>query len=441
MLARIHAALGVLLAGALAASAAPVRVPGSAHPAAVVALGALDGIAALAVADDGSAAVGAFASAKAGRSIVRFARADGGAPAEIPVRGRVRALRFARDGESFFVVAAREPKRGPHETFLVRVETATLDASREIVLPRGAADADGPDGATLLVVSDAELRTFRLPALTSGRLYRIDGRGRAIAAIPGTRRVLIGREDGIALVDLDDPQTRDGLGARARLATGAPVVALAIAPDAAAALARLEDGRVVRFRVEPLGDAVEDGTARAIAWPGERAQAPVPEPERPAPPKPEPVPPPLPEPEPPPVPRPVPPAEPAPVPEPEPSPEPEPPPPPEPSPEPSFGVARPAEPVVASAEAGLRGRVTGGASAEVVAVVVFGPDNMLREAARVRPGPDGAWSATGLAPGAYRIVLDGGGGKVLEVRPAFRTVRLGAGALVDVASMEALRSL
>jgi hypothetical protein len=46
-----------------------------------------------------------------------------------------------------------------------------------------------------------------------------------------------------------------------------------------------------------------------------------------------------------------------------------------------------------------------------------------------------------LAPGAYRIVLDGGGGKVLEARPAFRTVRLDADALIDVASMEALRAL
>jgi len=87
----------------------------------------------------------------------------------------------------------------------------------------------------------------------------------------------------------------------------------------------------------------------------------------------------------------------------------------------------------------IRGRVSGAAATEVVAVVLMGPDNVLREAARVRPRADGAWSVSGLAPGAYRILLDAGGGKALEASPPFRSVRLEAGGQVEVAPIEALR--
>lgn len=75
-----------------------------------------------------------------------------------------------------------------------------------------------------------------------------------------------------------------------------------------------------------------------------------------------------------------------------------------------------------------------------MAVVVLGPNNLLKEAARVPVGPGGAWSASGLAEGAYRIVLDAGGGKAVETRPAFRMVRVAPGAVVEVEAIEAVRS-
>jgi len=59
-----------------------------------------------------------------------------------------------------------------------------------------------------------------------------------------------------------------------------------------------------------------------------------------------------------------------------------------------------------------------------VAVVLLGPDNILREARRVPPAADGSWSTGSLVPGRYRIQLDGGGNRVLVTRPPFLLVVL-----------------
>lgn len=79
----------------------------------------------------------------------------------------------------------------------------------------------------------------------------------------------------------------------------------------------------------------------------------------------------------------------------------------------------------------LRGRLTGPAAAEVKAVVVLGPNNLLREAARVAPSSDGSWSAGPLPRGTYRILVDAGGSRVASSDPAFLTVTVDQELTVD----------
>jgi hypothetical protein len=75
-------------------------------------------------------------------------------------------------------------------------------------------------------------------------------------------------------------------------------------------------------------------------------------------------------------------------------------------------------------------------------VVLLGPNNLLREAARVVPEPDGSWRASGLAPGRYRIQLDGGGGRVLVSEPSFAVVDVGeAGAGIEAPTFHVRRAL
>ena len=65
-------------------------------------------------------------------------------------------------------------------------------------------------------------------------------------------------------------------------------------------------------------------------------------------------------------------------------------------------------------------------------MVLYGPNNILREAARVSASDDGSWTADGLEPGRYRLQLDGGGQRVLVTRPPFL--------LLDVELGQALRA-
>jgi hypothetical protein len=108
----------------------------------------------------------------------------------------------------------------------------------------------------------------------------------------------------------------------------------------------------------------------------------------------------------------------------------------------------PAEPVTGTTTASAdpskgdaEGKLTGPALSEVVAVVLHGPNNIMREAARTRPESDGTWSAFGLEPGRYRVLIDGGGGRVLQTQPAFRTIEVKAGSRVMVEAIEVFGSL
>jgi len=80
---------------------------------------------------------------------------------------------------------------------------------------------------------------------------------------------------------------------------------------------------------------------------------------------------------------------------------------------------------------GLAGRITGRTEL-VKAVVIYGPDSIIRERGRVVPESDGSWRAPLPPPGSYRVVPVGEGARPLRSEPHFQTVRVGDGARTDI---------
>jgi hypothetical protein len=89
----------------------------------------------------------------------------------------------------------------------------------------------------------------------------------------------------------------------------------------------------------------------------------------------------------------------------------------------------------------LTGTVTGDARSHVVAVVLFGPDNVLREAARAAPDSNGRFRFQGIEPGRYRLVPDGGGKKAVVSEPRFLTIEVAPGAVVEAPELRIVRAL
>jgi hypothetical protein len=89
----------------------------------------------------------------------------------------------------------------------------------------------------------------------------------------------------------------------------------------------------------------------------------------------------------------------------------------------------------------LRGAIKEHDPSAVVAVVILGPNNMLHEAARVVPGPDGSWSVSGLAAGKYRVQLDGGGRRVLVTDPPFLLIDVEAEGSTEADDIRLLKAL
>jgi len=353
-----------------------------------------------------------------------------------PAQGQVRDQLFVDD--VLYGILHRPAKRHEGDTSLVSIDLAERKVRREMRLPPSARGIESWDGGRLLLVpSRNEIRTITLPLLRSGPLYRVPGENLSVAVVGGTR-ILIGQDAALLLVDLADPQERDSMPIRERLATPAPVVSLAVTGDGAGGLAGLADGRVVALTLAPLAlDDVGSGlvvsrqaptrpipspppvTPPVVELPPPAPEQPAPEPPAPEPPAPEPPAPEQSTPE-------------LPVPE-QPVPEPPAPEPPGERPEPvAVPHLDPAEEQDEEQEGvQLRGRIDGPGATQVVAVVALGPDNLLREAARVAPDDDGHWVLRGLEPGRYRIQLDGGGTRVLITQPPFRHVKLGdAGTIV-----------
>ncbi len=88
----------------------------------------------------------------------------------------------------------------------------------------------------------------------------------------------------------------------------------------------------------------------------------------------------------------------------------------------------PAEPAESapSGPAVLAGRITGDLSL-VEAVVLYGPDSVLREQARIAPAPDGSFLVPETPAGKYRVVVAGKGGVQLRCSPPMRIVQVGRG--------------
>jgi hypothetical protein len=92
------------------------------------------------------------------------------------------------------------------------------------------------------------------------------------------------------------------------------------------------------------------------------------------------------------------------------------------APEPSAPAAEaPRAPAV------LTGKVMGDV-ARVRAVVLYGPNNILKEFARVRPEADGSWTASLPPAGAYRVLLVGDGSTPLPVKPGYIALKVVDGA-------------
>lgn len=82
-------------------------------------------------------------------------------------------------------------------------------------------------------------------------------------------------------------------------------------------------------------------------------------------------------------------------------------------------------------ETGLAGRITG-RSELVKAILVLGPDSIIREQARITPAADGTWTAPLPPPGAYRVVPVGDGTRPLRSEPHFQTVQVRDGGRGDL---------
>jgi len=455
----------------------PVILPAGDIPESLRSLGPPESFVRFALTNDrsGAAAAGPLGAERKERSTLVVA--TGGEPKlTAQVEGEVRALRFGPDGALYVLLGRVRGKSDPGEAFVRRVDVASAEKPLEIRVPATAADMDlSPEGNALLVACRNEIRVVTIPDMRSPRLFRVEGDNRSIAAVSGTSQVVLGRTDGLVLVDLGDPQPREGLPVRERVPFEAAVTSLAAAPDRPALLARIADGRTLDVLLDPLRTEPR-GTSSAILWPGAKVRAVATRAPQPAaaaaaaaaaaeePPLPWEIRAPAQAPPPAPV-ESVPAAQPSaaaanPEPEaapPQPAPEPDRAPPEEPSPqavappqaEPEMAPAHepveepvsaqtPAEsqapppaapPEAVAAQGGgalVRGRIGGAAAAQVTNVVLFGPDNLLREALRVAPAADGSWTAGPLPAGSYRIVLDAGGRSAVVSDPPYARVTVPA---------------
>ncbi len=409
------------------AEAREIRVASTTRPLVLERIGAQPD--ALAVAFDSSgtrAAVGLVLPGKEPRSIVRLFAVDRPEALDVPVAGVVRALSWPADSAGVFAIVHRPARRGPGETHLVLVDPQELRARALRLLPASASGLDVWTAAGALVIAaEDEIRSFVLDGLRSGPLFRVPGPNLAVASLAASNLVLIGQAADLLLVDLADPPGWEAMPVRERLTLPAAARALAASPDGSEALVALEDGRTLSIALGPLRIDRDLGVDAIVATAGRRAEvAPIP-----VAPLPSPTPAPAPEPTPGLEPTPVPPAAASPPaflsPSPAPSPSPLP------SPPPALVVASevPSEVPVADPprpRPSLGGHVAGPAAASVAWVVVLGPSSLLREAARVPLDATGRWRVEQLAPGRYRVQLDGGSAGTLVSEPAFVVVEVEA---------------
>ncbi len=327
---------------------------------------------------------------KDARSILRVVPGAGQAT-EVELAGEILDLLFTPDGSEILVLKQQPAtKKRAATSVLLRVDAAHLESRRETHLPASSRSLSyWAERHALLIVSQNEVRTLLLPGLRSGRLFRIPGDNRAVEVIGGSR-ALVGQAERLLWIDLDAPQGHDEMPLLAAIPVESPVVDLVRAADGSSGLARLADERVLRVRTAPL--ALEE-IGRGWIWnratrvgstPAEAQHA----------------------------------VEPAPLEEPQEQEQ-------EHEQEKVVVVVEPPAPAPsATAGAQLHGAISGPAAAAVIAVVFYGPSNILNEARRVVPRSDGRFEVSGLEDGRYRVVLDGGGSRVLVTEPAYHVVEL-----------------
>ena len=358
----------------------PVLVSCDEPPPSVAALGAKSGIEAFAVAPEASVSVIAMASSGSGTgSVLRFARA-GGAPTDVKLNGQVLGLSVAPDGTFAYAVVRVTGRKGTvRGVELVRVDLDNARASSGTTLPITARGlAIGSNGSMLLVASRDEIRSFQLPSLASGPLYRALGENVGVAPVPDSSFVLLAQPSRLVLADLAAPQGRDGLVLSHEVKAPAPLRGM---------LASAGDRGPIAISDAGLAWCVQTSAPPPLPLP----PAPV-VPESPAEPSVEDV------------------------------------------PAVEAPAARPVEPGT------VFGVVNGPGLGEVAGIIFLGPDNVLREAARVIPDSDGRFASPTLPPGAYRIVAAGKGGRVLICEPSFITIRVDSYVAVEAPELKVVRA-
>jgi hypothetical protein len=395
-----------------------------------------------------------------GRIVVLERGPSGWTPgAEIALRGVPAALALSGDRVAVVVRERRRTVLGFAGAAGGRLEERDLPG-----VPK--ALAASPDGEAFLVALDDGLRTFRAADGGTWLVYDLPRAATALAARRGVPRVLVARAGTLDALDLRDTPVRgvlppresaqlpsvalwaawaDGAGrVAALLLAEGPAITLRAGqdlrelarvplPELPAAIAALDDGRVLWLDGKGearVAEAPEGALAGASTPRFEPAPAPVAKLELP------PVDPPAPAPAPAaveklaPPPAPMPKTEPAPPPAPMPKTEPAPPPAPSPKPEPAPPPPAPA--VEDKPPAGTIAGLLRGQAALVSEIVVAGPDNITRVAARITPDR-GTFRATGLTPGTYRVTPMGAKGATLRTSPGYATVTIapGSGARAD----------
>ncbi len=344
-------------------------------------LGAVPADAIVTVARDGERAAIALPPEK-DRTLIRWSGDGSDACESIELPGQVRDLTYVTAESTLFALQHKPGKKGLGETHLTRIDLLNCRFKRELLMPESSSGlTHWPDEDALLVSARDEVRTVRLPTLRSGPLFRIPGANLKIEVLEGSR-ILVGQAEQTLLIDLSDPPTRESMPIRRTWNLSAPVASIETGQPAGSLSITTDDGRFTE--TDPL--------------------APTPEPT--AEPKPAPV---------------------APVEE--------------------ILAAAPAEPEVRKepeppvAHHQMSGRILGEAADSVVAVVLSGPDNLLREAARVPVGDHGRWFVDDMADGRYRIQLDGGGGRVIVSDPPFLILDVQGDTAIEAPSIHAVRIL
>jgi hypothetical protein len=417
-----------------------------------------EGLNAVSLATDGALAASSVVTRlkpRKSRTRVRFHRLGTDEAGELVLAGEVRDLLFGPDGGSLYALLYIPGKRRLGDVDLLRIESVAAKVRRRIRLPPSAQGlAYWPAENALLVICAQEIRSLLLPDLRSGPLYRLLGVNTS-GTLVGRTELLVGREDGLVLIDLHDPPGEDEMPVRLEIGSSRAVEQVSVSVDGTTLLARLEAGSIVPVDLADgsLGPSIGVGLLPSrpstggkgwggpettavlpvVSPPGSTGSVTLPAPAaeqgssgaRAAQPTPGAEPPRQLE---------APPTERAPTPLRQAAPE----------AAPASGEARERSAGPTATASGdepaslVAGSIGGPGAARVGYVVFLGPDNILREAHRLRPEADGRWSVDGLLPGRYRIQLSGEGGSVLVTDPPFHVVDLRPGATAPTVEFQVL---